>query len=1109
MADPVSLIAAGVGIADVAFRLIIYLKDVKVATETIDDEISGLINEVEDLMVVHGQLEQDYLKYVNDEALGEEEKMLWFNTGKTLKNGQKLCQKLEGSVKKIYGDNRAVTGKRDGLIKQHRKRVKDPIISGLRDQIGTYHGALQIWLSCITMHSAHENRENQKSQFEQLGANIKALEGKLVQVQDASLPSYEAVAASTFYRDLNSISLSVLSHIGISIDSIGNSITSNNPLINEHFDTPKPVDPFYTGRVDEAERLTHWLLPESSQKSGKGSKNIRTKQKRFVIYGIGGSGKTQFCCKFAEDNRDSFWGVFWVDGSSHSRLKQTLSLNVSTVGGVEPNEKAALHWLSNLNHPWLLIIDNADDPDLRLDEYFPRGNRGHVLVTTRNPTNKSYGTVGDNFFEFHGLNNDDASCLLLKASGQVQPWDSVVSNIAMTIAKTLGYLALAITHAGRTIREQYCKLHEYLDFYERQWKKTRQTRQTVKAKDAVDELGVFFTFELNREAIEERNTEASKDALQLLDTFAFLHNQDIRFDILRKAVTNSQLEHTQQEEDKKSAEKLKAASPPPDWSKRLKQVAFAILAFIYENRSPSVIRAGRAERKLDSDRLRKALRQLTQFSLIIHSEKSDSYSIHPLVHKWARERPGLSVAEQSVWCEAAAVLLSHCILIPPLGNTTYDEDVRKYILPHVDHVRECQQSIEQRIRDKRMARMKPLPVFDGGFNREKAFMYAKFSLVYAQNGRWEEAKRLQLAVKDFTMQVLGIEHATTRRVTLLLSRSLYHLGQSDDSSALEEKVLDACIMYLGADHHDTLVAKCTLGTSRFLQGRLSAAKVLQEEAVDGLKKHCGLHDEETLNAIDCLGKTVLMFFDDDSIKRARELHLKAMHGMRKLHGRDHIRTLEACENMCTVAIRSGNKVQLEEAHEMMIEVLDTRKRKLGKEHAYTLLAMVNLALVKSGLSMLNDAEALILEGLPIAERNLGTSHIAYLWGRYQLCRIWIRQKRWKEAEQNLFDVTERQRDILQGRGKYHPDRLGGLVELATVYNALGKFDKCDKVVEEALAGFEKISLTEHPVVTKLKDNSKQWAEERRETIGTDPLLGAPAVVFSRTETTALQQSSTL
>ncbi len=256
---------------------------------------------------------------------------------------------------------------------------------------------------------------------------------------------------------------------------------------------------------------------------------------------------------------------------------------------MELNEKAALHWLSNLSLPWLLIIDNADGPDLKLADYFPRGNRGHVLVTTRDPGKKAYGNAGDGFFEFHGLSSSDASCLLLKSSGQSKPWDSVVSNIALAIAKALGYLALAITHAGRAIREEYCKLSEYLAYYERQWEKTRQNRLPVKNKDAADELSVFSTFELNREAIEGRATQASKDALQLLDTFAFFHNQDIRFDLLKRAIENAKVEHLKEMKDKENDSQAKTVKYVPDWSTWCKDTALLILAYLYKNRSPPVL----------------------------------------------------------------------------------------------------------------------------------------------------------------------------------------------------------------------------------------------------------------------------------------------------------------------------------------------------------------------------------------------------------------------------------------------------------------------------------------------------------------------------------------
>jgi tetratricopeptide (TPR) repeat protein len=502
---------------------------------------------------------------------------------------------------------------------------------------------------------------------------------------------------------------------------------------------------------------------------------------------------------------------------------------------------------------------------------------------------------------------------------------------------------------------------------------------------------------------------------------------------------------------------------------------------------------------VDEDRLRLALRQLTQFSLIIRSQNSESYSMHPLVHKWARERPGMSIAAQGVWAEAAAMLLSHCILIPPLGNTEEEEEVRKYILPHVDHVRQCQQSIEQRMRDKRMARMKPWPVFDGGFNKGKAITYAKFSLVYMQNGRWEEAKRLQAAVKDFTTQILGMKHPTTRRTTRLLATTLFNLGQSEDSAKLEKEVLDACMLFLGANHQETLVAKFTLGKALFLQGKFSQAKILQEEAVEGLTRLIGLDHADTLDAIDWLGQTVQMFFTKEHVARARQLFITASEGMERLYGDEHTRTLEAREHLSGSAVLTEDKTHLDEAHATMIKILEIRKEKLGKEHAYTLLAMVNLARVKCAMGMTHEAEVLLQHGLPIAARNLGEGHIAYLWARYQLGKIWVLQERWAEAVAYLLDVTERQRYTLQGRGEVHPDRIGGLIELATAYNALGNVEECERVTDEALAALEKISTIEHPAAKRLKENRIIWRQRRAESMGIAPRSDTPQSIEKRIE----------
>ena len=61
---------------------------------------------------------------------------------------------------------------------------------------------------------------------------------------------------------------------------------------NKHFLVPSRVSQHYTGREKLALDLQEKLLEPLAQ------------QKRFVLYGLGGSGKTEFCLKFASDHKE-------------------------------------------------------------------------------------------------------------------------------------------------------------------------------------------------------------------------------------------------------------------------------------------------------------------------------------------------------------------------------------------------------------------------------------------------------------------------------------------------------------------------------------------------------------------------------------------------------------------------------------------------------------------------------------------------------------------------------------------------------------------------------------------------------------------------------------
>jgi signal recognition particle GTPase len=62
-----------------------------------------------------------------------------------------------------------------------------------------------------------------------------------------------------------------------------------------HFDIPHAVNSLFTGRDAYLQDLKKSLDDAITTNT--------SAQKRFVVYGLGGSGKTEFCCKFAQDNR--------------------------------------------------------------------------------------------------------------------------------------------------------------------------------------------------------------------------------------------------------------------------------------------------------------------------------------------------------------------------------------------------------------------------------------------------------------------------------------------------------------------------------------------------------------------------------------------------------------------------------------------------------------------------------------------------------------------------------------------------------------------------------------------------------------------------------------
>lgn len=118
-------------------------------------------------------------------------------------------------------------------------------------------------------------------------------------------------------------------------------------------------------------------------------------QRRLVLGGMGGIGKTQLAIAYAERHRKFYDSVFWFNAASEAVLKESfqsianLIFDIQEPGVLEGKDTVIrIHqWLSDAkNTGWLLVFDNYDDPsEFKIDLYFPPASHGAIITTTRRP----------------------------------------------------------------------------------------------------------------------------------------------------------------------------------------------------------------------------------------------------------------------------------------------------------------------------------------------------------------------------------------------------------------------------------------------------------------------------------------------------------------------------------------------------------------------------------------------------------------------------------------------------------------------------------------------------------------------------------------------------
>jgi tetratricopeptide (TPR) repeat protein len=189
--------------------------------------------------------------------------------------------------------------------------------------------------------------------------------------------------------------------------------------------------------------------------------------------------------------------------------------------------KDVIQWLATIKESWLLILDNCDDPAIDFARYIP-SKGGSIIITTRLTECRIHGTW-ENIDE---LGEEDATRLLLKASGLENGDQKALAPVAESVVNILGQHALALVHAGAYIREGYCTLSEYSQFF-----RDEQNRLMVfRPKQQTSRYGsVYTTFEVSAKALSTSDRHDNHLALELLSILAFLDRESVEEDMFIEA----------------------------------------------------------------------------------------------------------------------------------------------------------------------------------------------------------------------------------------------------------------------------------------------------------------------------------------------------------------------------------------------------------------------------------------------------------------------------------------------------------------------------------------------------------------------------------------------
>ena len=667
------------------------------------------------------------------------------------------------------------------------------------------------------------------------------------------------------------------------------------------------------------------------------SSTVEQKQPRVhVLHGPGGSGKSFLSLHLARWATSRGIRTWWISAGETVTVSLGMQALAVELGAsprqLERGSPADQAWrlLNGYRRPWLLVVDNADDPPT--DFASPEapisdatgwlrpieGRHGTVVVTTRDGMAATWGVAPSwlRLTQLGALDFPDAALVLREIAG-----DAAGSHEeAVEVAVRLGGLPLALRLAGLHIREarkvppelawpdlavsftEYAKALD-LGLHEEVLNSAEVPRRR---RARVDQ-----TWEISLEVLDSRGLGDARVLLRLLSCFA--------------------------------------AAPIP--SGLLLDPAVLV-------KSPLFARTSRAAERPNGRRLWTLLQALAGLGLVDISRDcaederlTNVIVLHPVLRAIYRRHP-------EVRREVSEYLSLLVALLDRAARGLYPSDPVSWPRWRCIAVH-CQGPLDL---------LGELGSDDVAVP-EGILMPAMLAAQYLRaSGRLSEAEAAYAALLERGREILGRTHPDVLRVQQGLARTWYVMGRWERAEEALRALLDIRRELLGPDHPDTLVTQHYLARVRHDQGGLDEAERLFRATLEARRRTLGPRDPETLSSMGNLANTWRSIGRLEEAERMLGLVLR---NRRQLLGDDYPATLITRQYLAALRLDRGVRAADEPVFRALIAHM---RRVFGPVHPRTLAAeqLLGEALAQLGRS----AQAMTVLERILADRRhaLGADH---------------------------------------------------------------------------------------------------------------------------------------